>query len=166
MVSGGLNSDTGECVDFQFEYHWKPFTVSGRHLTFREHVSSRLFAADCNHWGPAVYKWEGAIKEGMYADQIGILIGETGDLRQRIKQYVSGTQKTGNKYWREQFLTMGDIYLYVLDAPILRFKAVPIETPNTATLSSNNLRLVLEQLLVFHEVAKADGGKWIVNRKL
>ena len=140
--------------------------VSGRHLTFAEHCKSRLSQAGCNHWGPAVYKWEGALKEGIYAGRTGVLIGETSDLRQRIKQYISGTQESGNRYWREQFLTKGEIYLFILDAPKLRSKALLPGSQSLTTLSSNNVRLVLEQLLVFHEQTKADAGKWIVNRKL
>src|SRR5437899_4100598 len=94
-----------ESLDFQLEYGWRPFTMCGKHLSFREHCISRLYQADCNHWGAAVYKWEGLVKEGDHAGQTGVLIGETGDLRSRVKQYVSGTQESGNKFWRDQFLT-------------------------------------------------------------
>ena len=43
------------------------------------------------------------------------LFGETGDLRRRIKQYVTGTQDRGNKLWKETFLSLGDIRLYTLE---------------------------------------------------
>jgi hypothetical protein len=165
MQSALAVAKTRETVEFQLEYGWKPFTVACRHLDFRQHCSSRLCEGDCNHWGPAIYKWEGRVTEGEYAGRTGILIGETGDLRQRIKQYISGTQEHGNKYWREQFLTKGDVYLYVLESPRLRFKGPLFEWVNP-DLSSNSIRLVLEQSLVFREISKGDGARWIVNRKL
>jgi hypothetical protein len=71
--------------------------------------------------------------------QTGVLIGETGDLRQRIKQYVTGTQECGNKYWREQFLTKGDIHLYVLDSARFRFNG-PQFSWDLCDLSGNNVR--------------------------
>jgi hypothetical protein len=158
-------SSERELLDFQLEYCWKPFTLCGKHLSFREHCSSRLSQADCNHRGPAIYKWEGVLKEGEHAGQTGILIGETSDLRSRVKQYVSGTQESGNKFWREQFLNKGEIYLYVLDSAILRSKWSSFES-KLSDLSGANVRLVLEQLLVFREAARGDGNRWIVNRKL
>jgi len=80
------------------------------------------------------------------------LIGETGNLRQRIKQYVAGTQERGNKLWRDTFLTVGDIHLYVLR---LKSFIVSGREPADASVvvSSNNLRLLLEQLLVMQAVA-------------
>jgi len=157
-----------ESLNFDFEYAWEPFTVQGRHLTFEEHHNVRLSRADCSHWGAAVYKWEGLLIQGDHAGEAGILIGETKDLRQRIKQYISGTQESGNKYWREQFLTKGDVRLYVL-----RFVQGKISTPagesetlGTGDLVRNNIRLVLEQLLVRREVARGDEKRWVVNRKL
>lgn len=153
-----------ESLEFQLEYAWKPFTLCGRHLSFRDHCISRLSQADCNHWGPAVYKWEGLIKDGEHTGQIGVLIGETSDLRSRVKHYISGTQESGNKFWRDQFLTKGEIYLYVLESAILRSKWSRFES-KLVDLSGANVRLVLEQLLVFRETAKGDGSRWIVNRK-
>lgn len=158
-------SSERESIDFQLEYGWKPFTLCGRHLSFRDHCISRLSKADCNHWGAAVYKWEGLVKEGEHAGQTGVLIGETGDLRSRVKQYVSGTQNSGNKFWRDQFLIKGEIYLYVLESAILRSKWSSLES-KLVDLSGSNVRLVLEQLLVFREAARGDGSRWIVNRKL
>jgi hypothetical protein len=105
------------------------------------------------------------VNDGEHAGQTGVLIGETGDLRSRIKQYVSGTQESCNKFWRERFLTKGEIYLYVLEAAILRSKWSSFES-KLSDLSGANVRLVLEQLLVFREAARGNGTRWIVNRKL
>lgn len=99
---------------------------------------------------------------------MGVLIGETGDLRQRIKQYVSGTQERGNKLWRETFLLRGDVRLYTLD-----FAGLSIDGGNGSqliaardALTSNNFRLVLEQLLVAQAVAEAaDTAIWVVNAR-
>jgi hypothetical protein len=157
-----------ESLDFEFNYSWEPFTFQGKHLTFQEHCKSRLSRSVCSHWGPAVYKWEGLLIQGEHSGEIGILIGETDDLRRRVKQYISGMQESGNKYWREQFLTKGNVRLY-----ILRLAEGCIRTPpgeslpiNNDALTSNNIRLVLEQLLVLREVAQRDEKRWIVNRKL
>lgn len=157
-----------ESLNFDFEYIWEPFTFRGRHLTFEEHRNVRLRKGDCSHWGAVVYKWEGLLTQGDHASEVGVLIGETGDLRQRTKQYITGTQKAGNKYWREQFLMKGDIRLYVLN-----FVHGKICTPagesvtlGTDDLLSNNVRLVLEQLLVLREVTRGDAKRWVVNRKL
>jgi len=46
------------------QYEWQPFTLSGKHLTFEEHISGRLYQTKCSHWGPAVYRWEGLIHTG------------------------------------------------------------------------------------------------------
>ena len=157
-----------ESIKFDFKYEWEPFTLQSRHLTFREHSRARLSRADCSHWGAAVYKWEGLLAEGEHAGDIGVLIGETSDLRQRIKQYVSGTQKSGNKYWREQFLSMGNVKLYVLAASQIGTRAGFDESlmDNAEGVASNSVRLILEQLLVSREVARRDQKRWVVNRKL
>ena len=148
-------------------YKWKPFLLDGVHLTFKQHVISRLEQAKCSHWGSAIYKWEGEITQGINGKKTGVLIGETGDLRQRVKQYISGTQPRGNKLWRESFLTQGDIQLYILD-----IKNLSISEDNKITtikssdaLNSNNIRLLLEQLLVSKEVAKGDNRIWVVNAR-
>jgi len=91
-------------LDFHLEYEWQPFTMAGRHLTFIEHQETRLLRDKCSHWGAAIYKWEGTLTQGEHAGRFGILIGETDDLRQRIKQYAKGTQPRGNAYWRKEFL--------------------------------------------------------------
>ena len=158
---------TQELLAVELSYEWKPFTVNGTHLTYSQHVSSRLEYSRCSHWGPAVYKWEGLISRGPNAGKTGILIGETGDLRQRIKQYISGTQERGNKLWRESFLSLGEIKLFTLDLQQFtvgdEHERTPVET--SEMLSSNNVRLVLEQLLVMREVTRKDNCKWIVNAR-
>ncbi len=157
-----------ESLNFNLKYIWEPFTSQGVHLPFEEHRSTRLTRSACSHWGAAVYKWEGPVTEGPHTGKVGVLIGETEDLRQRIKQYVSGTQVAGNKYWREQFLEKGIIRLYILGE-----LGGEVTTPDGGSLAvgkeglrSNNTRLVVEQLLVLREIARADPTRWIVNRKL
>ncbi|OIQ10397.1 hypothetical protein MOOTH_26980 [Moorella thermoacetica] len=147
------------------DYEWVPFNYQGKQLTFIEHMNTRLDRGLCSHWGPAVYKWEGVIEEGSQKGHVGVLIGETGDLRQRIKQYVSGTQPFGNKYWRDEFLTKGKIFLYILH---IRKAVFSKEGGQTVTfephhLKSGNLRVLLEQLLILGEV---DSTKWLVNKKI
>ena len=144
-------------------YSWQPFTLDGRHLAFADHATARLERGRCSSWGPAVYKWEGLLKAGPHAGRLGILIGETGDLRQRIKQYVSGTQERGNRLWRETFLKLGDIHLYVLHLESFVVDGQSLDLQ--ALLSSSNLRLVLEQLLVMRALAHASDGTWIVNAR-
>ncbi len=105
--------------------------------------------------------------EGPHAGKTGILIGETSDLRQRIKQYVSGTQERGNKLWRETFLVRGDIRLYTLDLDSFELQASDrsISIAPASALASANMRLVLEQLLVMRAVASADESTWVVNAR-
>ncbi len=148
-------------------YEWKPFTLDGVHLTFGQHVQARIESRRCSCWGPAVYKWEGSVLEGPHAGKTGILIGETSDLRQRIKQYVSGTQERGNKLWRETFLVRGDIRLYTLDLDSFELQASDrsISIAPASALASANMRLVLEQLLVMRAVASADESTWVVNAR-
>lgn len=149
------------------EFSWRPFTLDGRHLSFAEHVTARLEEKRCSCLGPAVYKWQGRLKAGPRGGKVGLLIGETGDLRQRIKQYISGTQDRGNKLWRETFLSLGDIFLYTLD--LHEFKASgsrgTISIPPADALASNNLRLVLEQILVMQALADAGDSIWVVNAR-
>ena len=151
-----------------FEYEWEPFLFEGRHLTFEEHRHARLSRPRCSHWGAAVYKWEGVITEGKHDAQVGVLIGETGDLRQRIKQYISGTQEAGNKYWRDQFLTRGNLRLFVLRFPqaTIHTATGESETVGMVDLVSDNLRLVLEQVLVWRGSARRSAKRWIINRRL
>ena len=155
-----------ELLTLGIRYLWEPFTLLGRHLTFNEHQNERLFKADCSHWGVAVYKWEGFLTQGEHAGNKGVLIGETGDLRHRIKQYISGTQQSGNKYWREQFLTKGDIRLWILHLGEGKIqKSVgDSEVLRSTNLSTKNFRQLVEQLLVLHEVQDIKAKKWIVNK--
>src|SRR5262245_58122623 len=95
-------------------YEWVPFRLDGQHLTFAQHCTSRLSSGRCSHWGPVVYKWEGRVASGPNTGKTGVLIGETEDLRQRVKQYVAGTQARGNQLWRETFLSLGDVHLWIL----------------------------------------------------
>ena len=156
-----------ERLSAELEYSWRPFVVDGQHLTFRQHVSTRLDQYRCSHWGPAVYKWEGPVTDGPHAGQLGLLIGETSDLRQRIKQYISGTQERGNKLWREALLTKGDVRLYTLASwslAVMSPDGVPTRLGPDALVSAN-ARLVLEQLLVMRAVSEADDSTWVVNAR-
>ncbi|MBI3537439.1 MAG: hypothetical protein HY070_07790 [Chloroflexi bacterium] len=152
---------------FDLEYEWQPFKVEGRHLTFAEHQETRLFRKQCSHWGAAIYKWEGKLTRGEHMGEVGILIGETGDIRQRIKQYIKGTQKSGNLYWRKNFLLNGDILLYVLKLYSATFGTEFNSTVlDLQDFSSGNRRVVYEQLLVMNQVALNRPDSWVVNRKL
>lgn len=148
----------------EVKYEWRPFLLSGNHLSFAEHVAARLERALCSWWGPAIYKWEGPVKAGPNAGKTGVLIGETGDLRQRVKQYISGTQERGNKLWREAFLSVSDARLYTLH---LESFAVEGRSPVTAeeALQSNNMRLILEQLLVMQALSVSSSSTWVVNAR-
>ena len=156
-----------ETLAVELSYSWLPFTVDGVHLSFAQHCGTRLDSARCNHSGPTVYKWEGKLTTGPQVGKLGVLIGETSDLRQRIKQYVTGTQERGNRLWRETFLSKGDARLFVLDLKGLSVKSDGNARPSPTTdlLQSNNRRLVLEQLLVLEAVSRADDSTWIVNAR-
>jgi hypothetical protein len=151
----------------ELSYSWRPFTVDDVHLSFAQHCGVRLDSPRCSHCGPAVYKWEGLVASGPNAGKVGVLIGETGDLRQRIKQYVAGTQERGNKLWRETFLMKAEARLFVLDLKGLSVRSGDgVRTiASTELLQSNNRRLVLEQLLVMDAVARAGDSTWIVNAR-
>lgn len=149
----------------EIEYSWRPFTLDGTHLSFAEHATARLEERRCSCWGPAVYKWEGLLKSGPHSRKVGVLVGETGDLRQRIKQYVAGSQDRGNKLWRETFLSLGEVRLYTLDLHAFKVSGSRGTTslaPADA-LASSNMRLVLEQILVMQAVADAGNSIWVVN---
>jgi len=149
----------------EIEYSWRPFTLDGTHMPFAEHVTARLEKRRCSCWGPAVYKWEGLLKSGPYSGKVGVLVGETKDLRKRIKQYVAGTQDRGNRLWRKTFLSLGDIRLYTLDLHAFRVSVSRGTTsvPPADALASRNMRLVLEQILVMQAVADAGNSIWMVN---
>jgi hypothetical protein len=151
----------------KLDYSWAPFTVDGKHLSFLDQMRARLQKARCSHWGPVVYKWEGLVTSGPNAGKPGVLVGETGDLRQRVKQYVSGQQESGNKLWRESFLSRGEIMLFVLKLRQLSMHEAGqvFEYDSADAFQSDNLRLVAEQLLVWDEVRKSDETRWIVNAR-
>lgn len=154
-MSGHLSAD--------LEYEWLPFTLAGVHLPFREHRSARLTKLNSSWWGPAIYKWEGRLAKDPALSKRGVLIGETSDLRQRVKQYVRGTQERGNKLWRETFLELGDIYLYTLDLKTFVVGGEHLDPVDV--LASANKRLLVEQLLVLEETAQADPDRWVVNAR-
>ena len=152
------------------QYEWEPFSLDGSHLTFAEYPAARLDRGKISHWGPAVYKWEGLIRSvGGFMDvtafgtiglgKRGILIGETSDLRQAIKRYVSGPE---GRFQREQFLNWAEARLFVLN---LHSLSVSGREPLTATniLRATNLRIMLKHLLVMQAVAEADPSTWVVN---
>jgi hypothetical protein len=148
----------------KLKYHWEPFLVAKQHLSFTGHMSARLERRLCSRWGPAIYKWEGQLQSGPNAGKTGILIGETGNLRQRIKQYVSGTQERGNKLWRETFLRVSDGKLYTLHVESFSVGGrLPISAKEAQ--GSNNVRLILEQLLVMQALSSNNGCMWVVNAR-
>lgn len=155
-----------ESMQLKVDYGWEPFTLSGRHLTFEEHCDARLSKTECSHWGEVVYKWEGTLTSGEHTGKVGVLIGETGDLRQRIKQYVSGTQERGNRLWRETFLTKGKIYLFILRVANGSIENIGEVGSVSGGISarSPNVRRALEQLLVTRErTMRRREDVWIVN---
>ena len=154
-------------VSVQMQFEWEPFKVNGQHFAFDRDKNSRLSRLACSHWGPVVYRWEGAIDSGPNTGKTGVLIGETNNLRQRIKQYVAGTQARGNKLWREEFLTRGAIYLYVLALKSLSLEAngsATVVAPSSA-FSSSNMRVLMEQSLVQSQIQLKDPSIWLVNRR-
>ena len=164
--------DVMKNLGFSFDYQWEPFEVEGKHLSFYEHKTTRLNQNKCSHWGAAIYKWEGMLDDGPNSGRKGILIGETDNLRQRIKQYISGTQPNGNAYWRKNFLERGEIYLYILNMERVVFESyeelVYQKDMNPNDFSSGNRRVIYEQLLILREVELRDKDDeiWVVNRKL
>lgn len=100
--------------------------------------------------------------------ETGVLIGQCADLRRRIKQYVSGTQPLGNKYWREQFLNRGSVRLNVLSIieGCLHDGSGELLSFTTKSLANENIRLMLEQFLLAREVARKSAKRWTVNRAL
>jgi hypothetical protein len=105
---------------------------------------------------------KGNLRVGEKAGKTGILVGETDDIRARLNQYKTGTQTSGNKYWREEFLRKGDIFYWVFELQRCQLQGVRVHREQ---LSSKNFRLVLEQLLVRELLASYDPSTtWIVNR--
>ena len=153
-------------LQVSFRNSWVPFTLWGEHFCFRLHSRSRLEKAGSSHWGGAIYMWRGEILRGPQTGNTGILIGETKDLRARIKQYATGTQPKGNKYWREEFLELGDVYLHVLslhDFKIVQEDSV-LEMPTSMLLDHKNPRMLVEQMLILQAAREADDSTWVVNK--
>jgi len=151
-------------LTFQLEYEWMPFKVNGSHLIFHEYENNgiRLEKGECSYYGAAIYKWEGTITEGVNKGKTGILIGETDDIRARLNQYKSGTQKSGNKYWREHFLRNGSIGYWVLN---LKNCSLDNKKIDSKQIERKNFRLVLEQLLVMELLDNCNQSQtWVVNK--
>lgn len=100
-------------LHLDLEYEWEPFTVSGQHLTFAQLRERELFSNECSHWGPAIYKWEGVPTKSERPWQLGILIGETDSIKQRIQQYATARAASRDGNAREDFLLLGDIRQYI-----------------------------------------------------
>ncbi len=94
-------------------YEWEPFTVNGQHLTFAQLRERQLFSNECSHWGAAIYKWQGLVTKGTRFGKVGILIGETDDLRQCVQQYASARGASRDALARSEFLSAGDIRLSI-----------------------------------------------------
>jgi hypothetical protein len=149
-------------MKLEFNHSWEPFTVNHSPFIYASHFKTRLINSSCSHWGPVIYKWQGVITQQghEYEGKMGILIGETQNLRSRLKQYSTGTQHGGNLWWRNQFLECGSISFHVLNIKDC-FINGQREDPR---LESKNWRLVLEQLLVLESVRSSGSDQWIVNR--
>ncbi len=165
----------------ELEYEWEPFTVTGQHLTFVQLRARPLFRNECSHWGAVVYKWQGMVMEGTHFPKIGILIGETDDLSQSIQQYADARPATKDAQARDDFLTAGDIRLYIFrphDATldIQDAQSVPDSQPVRgewypllqATLVQNNARrrALYQQLLALGKAAQHRPYVWLVNREV
>lgn len=148
-------------IHLELNSHWEPFRVGQNHLTFNSPTPFRLRKKNCSHGGPAVYKWEGLIKTGSMRGKTGILIGECGNLHQRINQYRKGTQKNGNKKWRNEFLSIGDIGLFILRINLAKYNKAEIEID----LASGCWRQIIEQLLVKQLISSKLDEVWVVNRR-
>ena len=152
-------------LNLEFDYSWHPFRVKERHLTFAEHETARLERAGCSHWGPVVYKWDGEVVRGPNAGKRGILIGETGDLRQRVKAYISGTQDRGNRLWRETFLCLSEAKLYVVGITRIGIQGHAGNGSDLNWIANANRRLILEQLLVMEALTNVDESVWVVDAR-
>ncbi len=148
-------------IEFWFSYSWEAFTYNGEHVTFRA-FPNRLEKRLSSYQGPVVYKWEGKMTTGNHKGEDGVYIGQAGDLHGRLRTYRRGTQPSGNKYWREEFLLKGDIRLY-----ILKLLSASAKFPGRwegHDLKEKGLRLGLEGLLIMQERATRGKTVWIVNK--
>lgn len=113
--------------------------------------SERRVCTSCHsHRGPCIYKWEGDICVGPCAGLHGVYIGQTEDLLRRDRNQLHGTQPSGNRRWREQFLKLGDVRLYVASGL-------------DCDLSCVETRRALEERALELESGVND-RTWIVNR--
>ena len=150
-------------IKFLIEYEWEPFKVNHKQLIFDKFINSsiRLEKEKCSHIGAAVYKWQGKITAGDHKNKTGILIGETQDICRRVNQYKKKKKKTGNQYWREHFLKLGNIGFWILKLK----KCILNNKDFSINLQSKNFRLVLEQLLVMELINKNNLNEvWIINK--
>lgn len=129
-------------LDFSFTYEWIEFPSKEQQLSFTKYSTVGFEGA----WPstPTIYKWEGYLANQKI---LGCLIGEAANLQSRLRQYKSGTQKHGNKKWRDDFLSKGDICLYTACISKLVVSGEEI-TDIAEALKSKAIRLTIESLLV------------------
>lgn len=142
-------------IDFRLTYSWHPFKFSGDKYFFTGQ-SLQVGKSRPSHTGPAIYKWEGIMDD----NRRGILIGETSDLLARLRQYRTGTQEGGNKYWRTQLLSRGTIYLSILDIEGGALNGIGF----IPDISMKCWRLVIEQFLIAQLRAKTQEDFIIFNK--
>ena len=129
---------------------WEPFLIEGEHLTFTEIANRRLRVRQCSHRGPCIYKWSGTLAAGPCAGRLALHIGQTEDLVRRIRNYLHGTQRCGNQRWRDEFLKLGDIRLYVAAGL-------------NCDLACEETRRAVEEWAL--KLESGLDGRWIVNRQ-
>lgn len=154
MYQGG--KDEMDTLRFELEYDWEPFKVMGEHLTFAQLGQTPLFPNECNHWGAAVYKWEGTLTRGIHIGKVGMLIDETGNITQRIQKYAAATSESGNLYRARGFLSHGEFRLY-----ILKLHNATFELGERMSLfdswripSPRERRIVYKELLLDYQILK------------
>ncbi len=168
-------------LKLELEYEWELFTVTGQHLSFAQLRGIQLFRNECSHWGAAIYKWQGMVMEGARFPKIGILIGETNDISQRIQQYANARPASQDAQVRDDFLLSGDIRLYIFkphnaalqiedaqsvpDAEPVRDEAYPLFQ---ALLIQNTAkrRALYQQLLLLGKVAQHRRHIWLVHTEV
>jgi hypothetical protein len=145
-------------IEIDIEYEWEPFNINGDSYYFEIHFNKRKIKNNCSHFGPAIYKWEGEIKNKRI-----ILIGETNDLLKRINQYRNGTQDSkhsGNKYWREKYLKLGNLALFILKINSININNNSLDVKEV--LKDNSVRLIIEQSLIFYERSRIKGNNAVI----
>lgn len=165
----------------ELEYEWEPFTVTGQHLTFAQLRGTQLLRNECSHWGAGIYEWQGMVTEGTRFGKVGILIGETDDISQRIQQYANARPASKDAQARDDFLLAGDIRLYIFrphnatlrvedaqsvpDSQQVRDEWHPLFQ---AVLVQNNAkrRALYQQLLLLGKAAQHRLYIWLVNTEV